>query len=462
MLAGCGTCTVVLAILVWFVVEEISFATRFSDPNGWPKAKTFFGSYSSPNFWRYGLVDAGGDVDGDGVRDLIVAFGEYFSVVENGQDSAIAVFSGADGSLLWSERADSRALGAAGVEFVGGERNSVLVGSMWEVIPKSARVILRTELRDGLTGSVLSSREDRRASPDDESKNMRPLLAYSKGYGSASSGAIVIAEVRDESRSYTAGALAIVEPHDLGEPSWLTSTEVERHFIEGVDPLDETKLLIDANESCLILEDGEFRDVQVAAIAQSSSFPENFESGESLRANLLYVRDTWYGVGDLDRDGAPEVVSISFRHDRDESGTPSRDGIGWAELWSLDDDKLRLRIVIAEWSNQWGFPRFVEGIPDLDEDGVRDLVLGYRGGLVMISGAEGHELMRLESPGGMSLFGATSVEDFNGDGHPDLAVTALPHLDELPGDRMSVARVYIYSIARLEALPLKELSILGE
>jgi hypothetical protein len=90
----------------------------------------------------------------------------------------------------------------------------------------------------------------------------------------------------------------------------------------------------------------------------------------------------------------------------------------------------------------------VSSMPDIDGDGVRDLVASSRegatigpGAVHVFSGATGAVLHSIPGPGGPTWFGASvaGLGDFEGDGTPDFAVSAVTELT--PGHQ-GVVRVY--------------------
>jgi Tetratricopeptide repeat/FG-GAP repeat/FG-GAP-like repeat len=131
--------------------------------------------------------------------------------------------------------------------------------------------------------------------------------------------------------------------------------------------------------------------------------------------------------GDLDRDGTPDVLATDWH---DSAGGP---GFGRAWVWSGADGRVLLDLKGRAPGECFGIGSCEAG--DLDRDGVPDLAVGAwqssagapAGGRVyLLSGRDGSALGTLTGriPGDALGFDATSVGDADGDGVPDLLVTA--------------------------------------
>jgi hypothetical protein len=157
-------------------------------------------------------------------------------------------------------------------------------------------------------------------------------------------------------------------------------------------------------------------------------------------------------AGDVDQDGFGDLVV----------GAPGEDPgaspilAGRAYLFSGRDGSVLLELA-SPHEEKWGlFGSSVAGVGDLDRDGVPDVAVGAMdspgtspsgsGRVYVVSGRDGALLLELSSPNeeeGGAFSGVSGAGDVDGDGLPDLIVSAR---GEDPGDSPENAgRVYVFS-----------------
>ncbi|MEW6681845.1 MAG: FG-GAP-like repeat-containing protein, partial [Nitrospirota bacterium] len=166
-----------------------------------------------------------------------------------------------------------------------------------------------------------------------------------------------------------------------------------------------------------------------------------------------------FGIGDLDNDGRAEFVVGAAFFDAEDVLNPGtyRSNVGRAYVFNGVDGSIRHVIENPTGLAQEVFGLSVTGGGDFDGDGVPDFAFGARdadpGGLVdagsvfVYSGATGALLNRFdgENPGDNfgGCCGAISLTgDVNGDNRADLVVSA-PNAD--PGGLVDAGTVYVYS-----------------
>ncbi len=130
------------------------------------------------------------------------------------------------------------------------------------------------------------------------------------------------------------------------------------------------------------------------------------------------------GPGDVDGDGVPDLVVAAPRDPLSAAGS----GNGRVQVFSGADGSL-LWERLGQRGEEAG--RALAVLEDLDGDGVSELAVGADGGahggiVFVVSGVDGTELVRIESPGNMSLGYGTSLlglGDLDGDGAPELLLS---------------------------------------
>ena len=167
-----------------------------------------------------------------------------------------------------------------------------------------------------------------------------------------------------------------------------------------------------------------------------------------------YLGSAVAGVGDLDNDGVPEIIiGTPYGTGRGPYGggvVTVQSGANGAQLYEFDGD-----------SSGDYLGRAVDGMGDVDGDGVPDLLFGApnaspaglaQAGLVQLrSGATGQILVQLEGTEAGSFFGqvVANVHDIDGDGVDDFAVAA-PSAS--PGGMQCAGSVSVYSGATAQLL----------
>lgn len=123
-------------------------------------------------------------------------------------------------------------------------------------------------------------------------------------------------------------------------------------------------------------------------------------------------------VGDLDGDGRHDVAV----------GLPGAGAQGEVRLFSSADGRLLFSIA-GDQASGGRFGRALEGIGDVDGDGLPDLAVGSRGHLTLLSGRDGRAIAAWSGRPGSVDFGADGrfcrLGDFDGDGRDDLLVADL-------------------------------------
>ena len=161
-------------------------------------------------------------------------------------------------------------------------------------------------------------------------------------------------------------------------------------------------------------------------------------------------------AGDVTGDGVPDVVT----------GEPGRDVGALRQVGRMYLVSGATGAVVREYRSPnevqvGGFGRWVAGLGDVTGDGVPDLATGangeqpnglqYGGRAYVVSGADGSFPLKLVSPDvqAIGFFGelVEAVPDLDGDGRTDLAVSARAEDDDAIGPNVYVGRVYLFSSA---------------
>ena len=161
-------------------------------------------------------------------------------------------------------------------------------------------------------------------------------------------------------------------------------------------------------------------------------------------------------AGDVTGDGVPDVVT----------GEPGRDVGSMRQVGRMYVVSGATGAVVREIRSPnevevGGFGRWVAGLGDVTGDGVPDLATGangerpgglpYGGRAYVVSGADGSFPLELVSPDvqAIGFFGelVEAVPDLDGDGLTDLAVSARAEDDDAIGPDVYVGRVYVFSSA---------------
>ena len=399
-----------------------------------------FGGGGSAGLGLGHAVRPAGDVDGDGVGDVIAGFRSGSSAAGTGSGTA-RVWSGASGALLHTfvgagpqeqfgrsvagagdVDGDGRAdliVGAAGADFGGLDAGAARVysgadGSMLFALDGPfARARFGTSVA-GLGDVDGDGRSDFAVSGQPDANTPQPA-GFVRVYSGAD-GALIREHVGGSALSRLGCAIA-----DAGD-------------VDGDGVHD--------------LVVGDWRDLS----GGNNAGAVHVYSGAS-GAELLFVASSAAGArlgmsvdgaGDLDGDGLADVVA----------GAPYQSGTapsaGAAHVWS-GADGAQLLSLFGDSSNDL-FGVAVAGLGDVDADGVGDLAVGassdddggsQSGSARVYSGADGSELWRFDGDTSFDELGysVARVGDVDGDGGLDFAVAA-PGDDAGAGPTSGVVRVH--------------------
>ena len=144
-------------------------------------------------------------------------------------------------------------------------------------------------------------------------------------------------------------------------------------------------------------------------------------------------------LGDIDYDGSADFVIASGSYLEPLGKVQAYSGRDGSELWTSLGNVGNVALARAG---------------DIDGDGIPDLLVGCREGtngegaetgfVRVLSGADGHELLRVEGQSADDAFGSAvaSVGDLDGDGVPDFAVGAPVRPDRRDVHHKGTVRVY--------------------
>ena len=361
-------------------------------------------------------VAAAGDVNADGSMDLIVGAPEADAA---GPDSGLAtVLSGKDGSVLWSFRGnagDEAGRAVAGAGDVNGDGYAdVIVG-----LPKDD-----TSAFDAGSARVFSGRDG---------SELHAFFGSVSGdwFGAAVAGAsdvngdgyddVIVGAPRADLGGRGSGAATVYSGLD----------GAVLHAFMGQQAGDQFGFAVDGAGDV----DGDgMADLVVGAPFAGANGPESGSMTvlSGLDGSVLDLhhgddagdRLGWAvaGAGDLDGDGLSEVAGGAPNDDN--NGIES----GSARVFSAADGSVHASVDGLVGGRGLGWS--VASAPDVDGDGVDDLVFGAPGGgegqAVVHSGATGQVLRRVtgSAPGDGLGASVAGLGDTNGDGFGDVAYGA--------------------------------------
>ena len=374
---------------------------------------------------RFGAaLAAAGDIDRDGVPDLIV--GSPRSNVFGPDAGNVRIYSGADGELLRELQGQPGTQFGFAVASVGDiDRDGtpeILIGAPFKdgfaTLFSGASGGFLFTLRGGLGarfGQALSAAGD----------------VDGDGIGD-----VLVGEPEDDSAGHNAGRALVYSGRD----------GALLHELRGSAPFDfyGTQLapVGDLNQ------DGR-ADFAVAAPLQDASG----EGGSGFNAGVVHIVSGADGAtlqliagqnmgdrlgsqmqsgADADDDGLRDLAL--GLPGADQPGGPF--DVGGVELRSTSDGSLIAR---AFGSTPGGFAEVVAAPTDWNDDGVIDITLGLpsalgdRGQVLILSGVDGAPLARIDGETDLGWFGASLARspDIDGDGSPELLVGAPGHDDFL-------------------------------
>lgn len=321
----------------------------------------------TPQLWGYfgSAVAAAGDVDGDGVQDLLI--GAFREADDQGR---VHVFSGATGTHIHTfappqaEPLVYFGYSVSGAGDVDGDgRADLLVGAYGASPGPAPQGAGRAYLYSGATGSVLLTL----ASPNPQE---------SGAFGIAVAGAGDVDG--DGQRDFIVGS----QDRTGESPDW-----AGRVYIMSGSAGVTLHTLASANEEYF----GGFGD----AVA---------------------------GVGDMDGDGVRDVLVGAPRENP--SGSPEDAGRAYA--FSGATGTLLYTLVSPAEAHQAYFGMALHDLDDVDGDARADFVVGTnRASAYVFSGTDGHLLHTLSLAGEASSYFGTAVgnaDDVDGDGRHDVAI----------------------------------------
>ncbi|MEM1013323.1 MAG: dockerin type I domain-containing protein [Planctomycetota bacterium] len=380
---------------------------------------TITGSQPSESFGF--ALDGAGDVDGDGLADIIVG---AVDATPNGLLSGAArVFSGLDGSLIHdfegSTSGDQFGYSVAGLGDLNGDGRSDLAIGAVDANGFDGTV----RVHSGLTGNVLFEVDGLVSSTEglgfslsaagDVNNDGTPDLVIGAVYANNSTGRARVVSGIDGSTLYTydgpslgaffgASVSAAGDVDDDGYDDFAISAP--RSTAEGFDS-GRVRVYSGRTGGVLRTLDG---------VSYGNTSGEQFGFAVDL-------------AGDVDNDGTPDLVISAVDADINATNAGNArvfSGATGAELFDFEGTSF------SQLAGQ-----DVAGVGDVNSDGFDDVIIGlpgdtadnpFDGGIRVLSGADGSILYDFRGDQTFEQFGRTvaGVDDVNGDGVPDFAVGA--------------------------------------
>jgi hypothetical protein len=386
-------------------------------------------------------VRAAGDVDGDGVGDVIAGFRSGSNAAGTGSGSA-RVWSGDDGAILWTfvgsapQEQFGRSVDGAG-DVNGDGRADLIVGAagadVGGIDAGSARVL------SGADGTLLHA--------------LNGPFARAR-FGSAVAG---LGDVDGDGRS----DFAVAGQPDSNTPqpagfvrvySGASGALIREHV--GASALSRLGCAIAAagdvdGDGVSDLVAGDWRDATggnaagaVHVWSGASGALLHVFHGNSPNGRLGLAVD---GAGDVDGDGRADLIAGA------PLGNSAVMSTGVARVWSGASGVELFSLAGDSANDQFGHS--VSGVGDVDGDGCDDVAVGapmdddggiQAGSARVYSGADGAQLFRFDGNGPADELGysVAGVGDADGDGGLDFAVSA-PGDDAGGGATSGVVRVHL-------------------
>ena len=422
-------------VRVLLALPVLALGTLAPAARGQSVLYTFYGD--SPGDWFGYSVSGAGDVNGDDFEDVIV--GAYYDDNNGYRSGSARVFSGADGSILYTFDGDSPhdyfGWSVSGAGDVNGDGFAdLIVGVIYDdnngLNSGSARVF------SGLDGSILYTFDG--DSPGD-------VLGVSvSGAGDVNADGfddlIVGASGADNNGSFSGSARVF---------SGLDGSVL--YTFDGDSPGDRFGWSVSGAED--VNGDG-FADVIVGAYGDDDNGTDSGSARvfSGLDGSVLYAFDgdsagdtfgfSVSGAGDANGDGSPDLI-VGAHYDGN-NGVAS----GSARVFSGLDGSILYTFDGDSAGDEFGYS--VSDAGDVNEDGFADLIVGASrddnngsnsGSARVFSGLDGSLLYTLDGDSEKNRFGysVSGAGDVNGDGRDDLIVGAFR--DDNNGQDSGSARV---------------------
>ncbi len=392
------------------------------------------------------LVASAGDLDGDGVPDVVATAGRDFpgSVARSGR---VRAFSGKDGRLLFSleDQAEPESLGAsvaAAGDMDGDGRPDLLVGAP-DGSPGGLRRAGRVLVLSGKDGSLL-----RAIAGTEAVANLGASVAAAADLdGDGVPDVLAGAPLASRPGLANAGEVRAYSGK-TGSPLFVVpGARPKEHFgvsVAALGDLDGDGVPDFAAGAPWASGTGESR-AGIARVLSGRDGSVLFEvpgtTAEGAAGEIVGA------AGDLDRDGVPDVLVA-----RGPAGHMARGVLGGVVVVSGRGGALLLSLHGTSAAEHFGGAAVDCG--DVDRDGVPDLAVGafgaspgdrtYAGQVRVYSGKGGSLLRTIDGEGEMECRGYSlaCAGDLDGDGVPDLLVGSV---GETIGDIVGAGRVRAFS-----------------